>query len=265
VFEFELAPADLESVDSEAYEKKVVYIRDGVYSSRDHIALEDLALTFTDDCDPAVLYESPAERNACVELREAGNQISVTEENKAEYIQLLVQHRVVGAIRPQIAAFRNGLGVFVTGELRANLKLRQCATAADVQLLMCGVQEIDVDDWQASGEYGGGFDASSRTVRWFWAAVRRMTTEERSALLLFCTGSARAPAAGFAHLMGHSGQQRRFCLQRVEGSSERLPTASTCFNTLRLPDSYTGEAQLLERLRRATREAEGFDEGAVAV
>ncbi len=100
VFEFDLAPADLESVDPEAYEKKVVYIRDGVYSSRDHIALEDLALTFTDDCDPAVLYESPAERNACVELREGGNQISVTEENKAEYIQLLVEHRVVGAIRP---------------------------------------------------------------------------------------------------------------------------------------------------------------------
>ena len=31
-----------------------------------------------------------------------------------------------------------------------------------------------------------------------------------------------------------------------------------------LPDSYTDEAQLLGRLRRAMREAEGFDEGAVA-
>ena len=32
----------------------------------------------------------------------------------------------------------------------------------------------------------------------------------------------------------------------------------------RVRDSYTDEAQLLERLRRAMREAEGFDEGAVA-
>ena len=171
-------------------------------------------------------------------------------------------HRVVGAVRPQITAFRNGLGVFVTAALQASL--RQCATAIDMQLLMCGVQEIDVDDWQASTEYDGGFDASARTVRWFWVAVRRMTNEERSALLLFCTGSARAPATGFAHLMGHSGQQQRFQLQRVEGNSERLPTASTCFNTLRLPDSYTGEAQLLTSLRRAMSETEGFDEGAVA-
>jgi len=263
VFEFELTAADLESVDPEAYEKKVVYIRDGVYSSRDRMALEDLGLTFTDDDDAKLLYESLAERIACVELKEGGAEISVTEENKAEYIQLLVEHRVVGAIRPQITAFQNGLGVFVTAALQA--QLRQCATVADVQHLMCGLDEMDVDDWQASAEYSGGFDASSRTVRWFWAAVRRMTNEERSALLLFCTGSARAPATGFAHLVGYSGQQQHFRLQRVEGSSERFPTAATCFNTIRLPDSYTDEAQLLGRLRHAMREAEGFDEGAVAV
>ncbi len=159
-----------------------------------------------------------------MELLEGGAEISVTEENKAEYVQLLVEHRVVGAIRPQITAFRNGLGVLVTAKLRATL--RQCATAADVQLLMCGVQEIDVDDWQASAEYSGGFDASSRSVLWFWAAVRRMTNEERSKLLIFCTGSVRAPAIGFARLMGYSGKQQEFRLERVEGSSERLPTAS---------------------------------------
>ena len=178
-------------------------------------------------------------------------------------IQLLAEHRLVGAIQPQIAFFRDGLEVFVTAELRATL--RQCATVADLQLLMCGVQEIDVNDWEASAQYAGGFDACSPTVRWFWAAVRCMTNEERSALLHFCTGSARVPATGFATLMGYSGQQQRFRLQRTEGGSERLPTAPTCFNTLRLPDTYTGEAQLLERLQHAMREAQGFDEGAVAV
>ena len=111
---------------------------------------------------------------------------------------------------------------------------------------------------------GAAGATSSRTVLWFWAAVRRMTNEERSALLLFCTGSARAPATGFAHLVGYSGQQQRFRLQRVEMSSERFPAAATCFNTIRLPDSYTDEAQLLGRLQRAMREAKGFDEGAVA-
>ena len=95
-----------------------------------------------------------------------------------------------------------------------------------MQLLMCGVQEIDVGDWQASAAYSGGFDASPRAVRWLWAVVRQMANEERGALLLVCTGSVRAPAIGFARLMGYSGKQQEFRLERVEGSSERLPTAS---------------------------------------
>ena len=262
VLGFELTPADLDSVDPEAYEKKIMYLQDGVYSSRDGMVISDLALTFTDGSEPALLYESTAQKHACVELKEGGGEIGVTEENKAEYIQLLVEHRLVGAIRPQIAAFLNGLSVFVTAELRE--KLQRCMTAADMQLLMCGVHEIDVDDWQASAEYRNGFDAHSTTVQWFWSAVRSMSNEKRAALLLFCTGSARAPATGFAHLMGYSGNLHQFCLQRVEGGSERLPTAQTCFNTLRLPDSYANQAQLLERLHCAMCEAGGFDEGAVA-
>ena len=265
VFEFELSLADLESVDPEVYEKRIVYIQDSIYASRDGLELSDLDLTFTDTGEPALLYNSVAEQqaSASIELKDGGSGISVTEDNKAEYLQLLAEHRLVGAIQAQIAFFRDGLGVFVTAELRATLQ--QCATVADLQLLMCGVQEIDVNDWEASAEYAGGFDARSPTVRWFWSAVRCMTNEERSALLHFCTGSARVPATGFSTLMGYSGQQQRFRLECTEGGSERLPTAPTCFNTLRLPDTYTGEAQLLERLRRAMREAQGFDEGAVAV
>ena len=101
-------------------------------------------------------------------------------------------------------------------------------------------------------------------MRWFWAVLRGMSNEDRSTVLHFCTGSARAPAAGFANLMGYAGQRQRFQLVCMEGGSEHLPTASTCFNTLRLPGTYSGEAQLLKRLRRAMREGGGFDEGAVA-
>ena len=52
-----------------------------------------------------------------------------------------------------MGAVREGLGVFVNDELRASL--RRCCTVADIQLLMCGVAEIDVEDWRASTEYAG--------------------------------------------------------------------------------------------------------------
>ena len=76
--------------------------------------------------------------------------------------------------------------------------------------MLCGVAEIDVDDWQSSTKYDGGYSAESDQVKWFWAEVRRMTSEDRGKLLHFCTGSARAPATGFANLTGYHGQQQRF-------------------------------------------------------
>ena len=48
---------------------------------------------------------------------------------------------------------REGLGVFVNAELRASL--RRCCTVAHVQQLLCGVAEIDVEDWRSSAEYHG--------------------------------------------------------------------------------------------------------------
>ena len=90
-----------------------------------------------------------------------------------------------------------------------------------------------------------------------------MTSEQRAALLQFCTGSARAPAQGFGALMGYSGQQHRFTLERAHGGVDHLPTASTCFNALKLPD-YPSAAVLRAKLRCALTEGSGFDEGAAA-
>ena len=38
--------------------------------------------------------------------------------------------------------------------------------------MLCGADEIDVDDWEASAKYGEGLIASSNLVMWFWAEVR---------------------------------------------------------------------------------------------
>ena len=39
------------------------------------------------------------------ELKEGGASIPVTEENKLEYVNLVTEHRMTGAIRAQIEAF----------------------------------------------------------------------------------------------------------------------------------------------------------------
>ena len=158
VMGFPISPTDLATVDPEMYTARIVYLRDSVYSTKDGIAIEDLDLTFVDDSnDEAIVYESKEDQRASVELTVGGATIAVTESNKSQYIRLLVQYRLVGSIRPQIEAFRRGLAVFLTDPLRASL--RSCCTVADVQLLLCGVATIDVDDWKTATKVGIDFMA----------------------------------------------------------------------------------------------------------
>ena len=42
----------------------------------------------------------------------------------------------------------------------------------ELELLMCGMPNIDVDDWCAHTQYKGEYSADSEVVAWFWEAVR---------------------------------------------------------------------------------------------
>lgn len=46
-------------------------------------------------------------------------------------------------------------------------------------------------------------------------------------------------------------------IQRDGCDSDKLPTSHTCFNTLLLPE-YSSKAKMLDRLRLAIMNAEGF-------
>ena len=93
---FPVTLEDVESVDPDLYEQKIAFIRDGVYASRDGMELADLDLVFVDE-DNNEEYSV-----ATTELKPGGAEIGVTEANKAEYLQLFAEHRLVGAIRPQV-------------------------------------------------------------------------------------------------------------------------------------------------------------------
>jgi hypothetical protein len=130
-----------------------------------------------------------------------------------------------------VQAFSNGLSVFVSDDLKS--ELRQCCTATDLQQMVCGSTEIDVDDWAACAEYQGReaggrqFDADSPLARWFWAAVRAMSQADRTALLSFATGSTRVPAQWFRAMMGFNGAPARFRLEVRPRCFAPLATNST--------------------------------------
>jgi ubiquitin-protein ligase E3 A len=81
------------------------------------------------------------------------------------------------------------------------------------------------------------------------SCVHSLTADEKRALLSFVSGSDRAPIRGLSDL--------KMVVQRAGPDSERLPTASTCFYTLLLPE-YATEEKLQGKLKAAIKESQGF-------
>jgi E3 ubiquitin-protein ligase HUWE1 len=107
----------------------------------------------------------------------------------------------------------------------------------ELELLISGLPDIDVDDWKSNTEYHN-YNPSSQQIQWFWRALRSFDKEERAKLLQFVTGTSKVPLNGFKELEGMNGVNR-FNIHRDYGSKDRLPSSHTCFNR-RSPILYPG-------------------------
>jgi E3 ubiquitin-protein ligase HUWE1 len=126
---------------------------------------------------------------------------------------------------------------------------------SELELLICGLSDIDVDDMRAFTTYHG-FNEKDETIVFFWNVLRECSKEEKALFLQFISGSSKVPLDGFASLQGSNGVQL-FNIHKVLDTS-LLPTAHTCFNQLDLPQ-YETEEKLKEKLLLAIKEcSEGF-------
>ena len=167
------------------------------------------------------------------ELIAGGASIAVTDANKADFVAAAAAWKLHGRISCAVGALKAGLHVVMPRDMLAVL------TEHDLALLLGGVPQIDVADWKKHTCLDG-FSLSDQQVAWFWRCVTAMSAEERGLLLKLATGASAPPAGGFKELQGMAGPQM-FTLQRVSAPSHHLPTASTCFNTLKMPTYATFE------------------------
>ncbi|KAL6983105.1 E3 ubiquitin-protein ligase upl1 [Sarracenia purpurea var. burkii] len=212
-----------------------------------------LGLTFSIDADEEklILYERTEVTD--YELIPGGRNVRVTEENKHEYVDLVAEHRLTTAIRPQINAFLEGFSELIPRDLISIFNDKE------LELLISGLPDIDLDDMRANTEYSG-YSAASPVIQWFWEVVQSFSKEDKARLLQFVTGTSKVPLEGFSALQGISGSQK-FQIHKAYGSPDHLPSAHTCFNQLDLPE-YPSKQHLEERLLLAIHEAnEGFGFG----
>jgi len=114
--------------------------------------------------------------------------------------------------------------------------------------------KIDVADMKANTRYTGGYSSFDRNMNRFWSVVSSFDTKLQADLLRFVTSCERPPPLGFASM------NPPFTVQRVGimRDGEKLPSASTCFNILKLP-TYSSEKVLRERLLYAIQSGAGFE------
>lgn len=80
------------------------------------------------------------------------------------------------------------------------------------------------------------------------------TDDEQAKLLKFVTSCPRPPLMGFQHLH----PPFTISMMDTDNPNEKLPTASTCFNILRLP-SYTNGKVMKEKVLYAINSNAGFE------
>jgi len=227
-------PADLEAFDPEYFSNLKWML--------DHDITNVVELTFCAESDELG-------QQKIVDLKPHGRDLPVTNDNKHEYIQLMAEHKMTKAVQQQIDSFLEGLHEIVPPELLSVFDDKE------LELLISGLPDIDIEDLQANTEYHN-YTPQSEQVQWFWKVLSEFNQEQRAWFLQFATGTTRVPVEGFKGLVGMRGPQK-FSIHRAYGA-DRLPSAHTCFNQLDLPD-YPSEDVLRQKLLQAVREGhEGF-------
>uniref|UniRef100_A0ABM5GC22 E3 ubiquitin-protein ligase n=1 Tax=Pogona vitticeps TaxID=103695 RepID=A0ABM5GC22_9SAUR len=225
---------DLESIDTEFY-NSLIWIRDN--------NIEECNLEMYFCVDMELLGKVTSH-----ELKSGGSNLLVTEENKEEYIGLMAEWRFSRGVQEQTKAFLDGFNEVVP------LQWLQYFDEKELEVMLCGMQEVDLADWQRNTVYRH-YTRNSKQIIWFWQFIKEADNEVRMRLLQFVTGTCRLPLGGFAELMGSNGPQK-FCIEKV-GKETWLPRSHTCFNRLDLPP-YKSYEQLKEKLLFAIEETEGF-------
>lgn len=115
-------------------------------------------------------------------------------------------------------------------------------TAEELRDFVCGKYELDIDLLKRVVEYEG-YTENDDVITYFWSVLREMTHEERKLFLQFTWARTRLPTR-------ECDFDVPFKIQKDTKSSsndDALPSASTCFFTLILPE-YKEKEVLKEKL-----------------
>lgn len=177
-------------------------------------------------------------------LKENGDKIPVTKQNRKEFVDLYADFILNKGIDEAFKAFRRG---FV--KITFNSPLAKWYSPEELEILLCGSNVMDWKSLEDSTVYDSGFEVNHLYIKQFWNVFNEFTVDEKRLFLKFTTGTDRCPHGGLSEL--------KLTIARNGPDTDKLPTAHTCFNVLLLPE-YSSEQKLKEKLVKAIQYSRGF-------
>ncbi len=193
---------DIESLDSEFYQS-LLWLKENEITDPDW-----LGMTFSVNEE---VFGKVFERD----LKPGGKNILVCDKNKKDYLDRVVKWRIERGVAAQTEALIKGFYEVVDPRFLAIFDARE------LELVIAGTMEIDLEDWRRNTEYRSGYHDSHPCIIWFWTAIGRLDNERRLRLLQFVTGTSSIPFEGFSALRGSNGP-RKFCIEKW-GKPTSLP------------------------------------------
>eukprot|EP00932_Pfiesteria_piscicida_P017104 SRR837773.400.p1 GENE.SRR837773.400~~SRR837773.400.p1 ORF type:complete len:626 (-),score=265.69 SRR837773.400:249-2045(-) len=202
-------PADLEAFDPEYFSNLKWML--------DHDITNIIEPTFSSESDELGQMK-------IVDLKPNGRNLPVTNDNKHEYIQLMAEHKMTNSVRQQIEAFLKGLHEIVPPELLSVFDDKE------LELLISGLPDIDVEDLKANTEYHN-YTPQSEQVQWFWKVLSEFTQEQRA----WSCSSPPAPRA----CPSRASRASSACVGRRSSPSTGLTVPTGCPRLTRASTSWT--------------------------
>ena len=176
-----------------------------------------------------------------IPLKPNGENIMIDYKNKNEYVELYVNWFFNESIKNNYNSFEKGFYMIF------DKKLSKILSPEELELIICGSQNLDFNELQKATKYEG-YTKDSTTIKFLWEILLDFNEEEKKKFLIFVTGSDKAPIDGLAYLP--------FIISRNANSND-LPSSHTCFNHLVLPN-YLNKNLMEKKLKYAINYSEGF-------
>jgi len=176
-----------------------------------------------------------------VELAQGGRNIFLNDNNKMAFIDKVIYAEAIMPFEEQIKYTQKGIFSLIDDDARGVF------TVEELNFLITGQEEIDINDWKENTIYKGAYNPNHPVIKMFWDKISSMNKNELIKFLEFATGIGSVQIDGFGSLKGIGGRIQKFTIEPYTNYSADNPDqytfhkieAKRVYNTIILPQYKT--------------------------